>query len=161
MAQVMSENPQMTTLTYTVDDGTGTIDVRVYVDPEAQDDYVHQASAYWNQGKYYRVTGNLRSFAKRRSLVTNRLIPIEDHNELVHHQLEVIHAHLLRTKPHRVSSASYSVSTSTSYSTQPVVQHTDSGLTDMQNQVCSCFFLCSYINRYSLFLPKTEIRWMD
>lgn len=145
VGQVMSENPQMTTLAFVVDDGTGVIDVRVYVDPEAQDDYVHQISkAEWTSGKYYRITGNLRSFAKKRSLVANRLMAITDHNELVHHQLEVIHAHLLRTgsKPQGAlttsSSAShYKTSTASAnpYVQKPAVQHTDSGLTDLQNQV--------------------------
>jgi len=96
VAQIIHASALVTNLNYQIDDSTGTMDVRVWVDQEGTD-YAHKKSHEWTQGVYVRVIGNLRSFNGKRSIVAVRLMCIDDFNELIHHFLEVIHLTLSLT----------------------------------------------------------------
>lgn len=45
-----------------------------------------------------RVVGKLRSFQGKVSITAFGLVPVEDHNEITHHALEVIKSHLYSTR---------------------------------------------------------------
>jgi len=78
---------------YKIDDGSGCIDVRVWFQqdtPSDQDQY--------KEGQYVRVTGSLRSFNDQKSIMSWRMHPITDFNELTWHGLSIIHAHLQHTR---------------------------------------------------------------
>jgi len=98
VALILNTNPQATNLNYLVDDGTGQIDVRIYINQEEPNEYIQQKSVEWLEGCYVRVIGNLRAFGTKRSLVALRLILIEDFNEITYHFLECVYAHILSSR---------------------------------------------------------------
>jgi len=52
----------------------------------------------WEKTRYVRAVGTLHHFKSQRSLVTSRLILVEDSNEILYHHLDCLHSHLLRVK---------------------------------------------------------------
>ena len=51
-------------------------------------------------GHYVDVVGKVCAVAGRISLQAARVQPIRDHNAVTTHLLDIIYAHLLRTRPH-------------------------------------------------------------
>jgi len=91
IGQIVASSPTQTHLNYTVDDSTGTIDVRSWVDQENP----QKNQQLWGAGDYVRVIGNLRSFGDKRYVVASaQLLPVDDFNEVTHHFLEIIHLNL-------------------------------------------------------------------
>lgn len=82
-----------TNLTYTIDDGTGMIDARIWVDAEDSDMFAARR-AQWREGVYVRIIGTLRSFNNVKSIVAFTIKPIVDFNEMTYHYIEVVHVHL-------------------------------------------------------------------
>ncbi|KAI0093709.1 hypothetical protein BDY19DRAFT_268390 [Irpex rosettiformis] len=72
-----------TNCTYDLDDGTGTIQARHWVDPSqsSDDDEIKEQS-------YVRVIGNLKSFGNNRFINAIRIRPITDHHEPYYHILD-------------------------------------------------------------------------
>jgi len=93
---ILSVNEQTTNLTFVVDDGTGKIEVKIWL--EEKNEAQQQKKASWRQGTYVRVIGNLRSLWNKRSIVAFTLIPIVNFNELTFHLLETIYTHLYNTR---------------------------------------------------------------
>eukprot|EP00457_Paulinella_chromatophora_P009786 gb/GEZN01009860.1/.p1 GENE.gb/GEZN01009860.1/~~gb/GEZN01009860.1/.p1 ORF type:complete len:318 (-),score=59.93 gb/GEZN01009860.1/:229-1182(-) len=89
---VVSMDMQSTNINYMIDDGTGMLTVRVYIDQDEQDPQQFQ------QDQYVRVVGNLRSLNGEMSVVAFQLTKVVDHNEITFHLLEVIHSHLYNTR---------------------------------------------------------------
>jgi len=89
---ILSCEQQTTNLNYMIDDGTGKMNVRIYIDSEDET----QRSA--DENTYVRVVGNLREFNGGLHVVGFTLLPIKDFNEITFHALEVISVHLLNTK---------------------------------------------------------------
>lgn len=76
-----------TVVTYTIDDGTGNIPVKFWLEQRS-------ANPLWREGLYVRVFGNIRSFADERNVIAFKLVEVPDLNELVYHQLEVLSIHV-------------------------------------------------------------------
>jgi len=92
---ILSPDSKMTNFSVLVNDGTGTIRVRVWMhsdDPAT----IELMEKQWCEHTYVRVIGSLRSFNEQRSVVAYRMIPIDNFNELTYHHLEVIYVHLTR-----------------------------------------------------------------
>ncbi|KAM7189701.1 replication factor A protein 2 [Naviculisporaceae sp. PSN 640] len=96
VGQVRAVNPQATNTTYRIDDGTGTIDIKKWVDPENQDDTVPK----FGLDSYVRVHGRLKNFNSKKHLGANFMRAIEDYNEVTYHMLESTYVHLCLTKGH-------------------------------------------------------------
>ena len=94
---IMNADEQSTNLQYTIDDGTDTIMVKMWVDADA-DDAFQERRAHWKEGVVVRVIGQLRSFNNTKSLVAYSMQPITDFNEYTFHFIEVVHTHLRHTK---------------------------------------------------------------
>ncbi|KAI8997327.1 hypothetical protein BDB01DRAFT_713121 [Pilobolus umbonatus] len=81
---------------YTVEDGTGLIEVRKWIDQnesgEDMDDIRHNIH-------YVRVYGRLNSFGGRVTVVAFSIRPITDFNEITYHFLDAVFAHLTYSKP--------------------------------------------------------------
>jgi len=89
---ILSCEHQQTNLNYMIDDGTGKMNVRLYIDLEDENQREDK------ENTYVRVIGNLREFGGNLSVVGFQLIPIKDFNEITFHSLEVIAVHLRNTK---------------------------------------------------------------
>lgn len=82
---------------YKVDDGTGIIEVRYWLDDDG-DMGGESSNNHIEKGMYIRVFGNLRSFQGSKNIVAFTIRPITDFNEITYHLLETTFVHLHRTK---------------------------------------------------------------
>jgi replication factor A2 len=98
VGQILTITNLATNVNFQVDDGTGKIEVRIWLDSEDKNDFQAQQKAEWREGIYVRIVGNLRSFHQKRSVVAFRITPIKDFNEITYHFLETIYVHLQRTR---------------------------------------------------------------
>ncbi|KAG9259102.1 uncharacterized protein F5Z01DRAFT_669833 [Emericellopsis atlantica] len=96
VGQVRSINPQPTNITIRIDDGTGTVEVKKFIDVDKQ----HEAT---NPGfevdQHVRVFGRLKSFSGKRYVSAHLIRLITDPNEVNYHMLEATYVHLYFTKP--------------------------------------------------------------
>lgn len=97
VGQVRNISQQTTNVTYKLDDGTGTIEVKVWVDMDAQMDE-NSSKAKVTEECYARVWGRLKVFGNKRHLGAQYIRPIQDFNEIQYHMLEAtaIHLHFTR-----------------------------------------------------------------
>lgn len=97
VGQVRNISQQTTNVTYKLDDGTGTIEVKVWVDMDAQMDE-DSSKAKVTEECYARVWGRLKVFGNKRHLGAQYIRPIQDFNEIQYHMLEAtaIHLHFTR-----------------------------------------------------------------
>jgi replication factor A2 len=86
-----------TSTMYTIEDGTGKIDVRKWYNRD-EDISMMQKRSNLREGVYVRVVGELRAFQDQKSVTGNHIGPLDDFNEITYHFLEVIHLHLLHTR---------------------------------------------------------------
>ncbi|RKP06577.1 hypothetical protein THASP1DRAFT_31605 [Thamnocephalis sphaerospora] len=78
------------------EDGTGVADVHVW--PNDTSDLNEDRINSLPVGGYVRVIGQVRSFNNKRHILALQLVPINDHNEITMHMLEVIQTHLYFTR---------------------------------------------------------------
>lgn len=126
---VRSVQTSTTNMVYHIEDGTGAVNVRMWVDADESESsklrhaecrcavhVVRLPLAYGaplmrrvrSENRYVRVTGSLRMFNQQRQIVAYHIRPIEDMNEITMHFLECIAAHLMSTcapAVHREASA--------------------------------------------------------
>jgi replication factor A2 len=136
IGQIVATQPTQTHLNYAVDDSTGTIDVRSWVDQENPQKNQQQ----WGAGDYVRVIGNLRSFGEKRYVVASaQLLPIDDFNEVTHHFLEIIHLNLtLSGRRSKGTSNSMDVTPNSYYKTpvsNTINNNNNNSLNDLQGQI--------------------------
>ena len=103
IAQIMEVSKQTNAITLVLDDGTGRIDTRYWLAPDADEDNVVQDTSEadaWQEGVYVRVFGNIRKFktSEKHSFVAISVVPIQDFNEITFHLLEATFVHLKTLK---------------------------------------------------------------
>lgn len=109
--------PHSTNVNFQLDDGTGVIDGRMFLNGDDLDDNESEI-AKLRDGMYVRVVGNVRTFQDKLSLSCFAVTPIEDFNEVTHHFLEAIYVHCYSTKgPVQAGGAQGAASTSTTATT--------------------------------------------
>jgi len=108
---IIQVNKQLTNTSFEINDGTGTIDVRWWIDPDDKSDYMQDLKNSWKENVYVRVSGHLRSFEDKRSIVAHKVQPISDFNEITYHFLDTIHVNLLISR----ESGSLNVAHQTNY----------------------------------------------
>jgi len=113
LGQVLGSQELSTNLNYSIDDATATIDVRVWMDSDGNNEFVRNQAPSWEKGRYVRVVGTIHQFKNVRSLVASKLMLVEDSNEIMYHHLEALQNHLQRTKGKSVGSSTSSASTAT------------------------------------------------
>lgn len=94
VGQVRAVNPQPTNITYQIDDGTGIIDVKKWVDA----DKVEDSNPQYQPDQYVRVWGRLKSFNQKRHVGAHFIRAVDDFNEVNYHALEATYVHLYYTK---------------------------------------------------------------
>jgi len=77
---------------YTIEDGTGSIDVRIWIDTNDNDMELRRSQ--YGENVYIRVIGSVRNFNNKRSVMAFHIHLIEDYNEITSHFLEVIKINL-------------------------------------------------------------------
>ncbi|KAF9562546.1 replication protein A subunit RPA32 [Agrocybe pediades] len=93
VGQVVSIQKQTTNCVYTIDDGTGVIEARQWLDASNEDE-----AKKWEdiqEQQYVRVTGGLKSFGKKRYVNATHIRGIKDSHEIYFHILEAIAVSLI------------------------------------------------------------------
>lgn len=86
---------QTTNITYVIDDGTGTVDVKQWVDAEAA---AESGAAQQMNGQYVRILGQLKSFGNKKHVGSHKIHAVTDFNEVAYHLLEATLVHLQLTR---------------------------------------------------------------
>ncbi|CBQ72976.1 related to RFA2-DNA replication factor A, 36 kDa subunit [Sporisorium reilianum SRZ2] len=102
VAVVRNISRNATNIAYSVEDGTGQIEVRQWLDSSGDD--TNKASDI-RQNVYVRVLGTLKSFQNRRSISAGHMRLVTDYNEVMFHRLEAVHSHLQLTRGPKASQA--------------------------------------------------------
>ncbi len=95
VGMVRAVSPQTTNVTLRLDDGTGVIEVKQWLDADKQDD----PRGSYQLDAYVRVWGRLKSFNNKRHVGAHVIKPVTDFNEVNYHLLESTYVHLFFTKP--------------------------------------------------------------
>ncbi|PPQ87992.1 hypothetical protein CVT25_001071 [Psilocybe cyanescens] len=93
VGQVVSVQKQTTNFVYMVDDGTGKMEARHWVDNSNEDESTKFGEIA--EGRYVRVTGGIKSFGKKRYLNATHIREIQDPHEIYFHILEAITVNLI------------------------------------------------------------------
>jgi len=95
---VLNVNPSTTNVTLTIDDGTGKMEARMWIDPEDNSEFSLNKRNALREGIYVKIVGHMRAFQNKRSIYASHIIPIADYNEVTYHFLEIIYVHLSSTQ---------------------------------------------------------------
>ncbi|KAF4636160.1 hypothetical protein G7Y89_g1917 [Cudoniella acicularis] len=95
VGQINSVYPQATNITYKLDDGTGIVEVKLWIDAEAAEESKAPQS---KEGEYIRVWGRLKAFNTKRHVGAQMIRPVTDFNEVSYHLLEATAVHLYFTR---------------------------------------------------------------
>ncbi|KAK4146761.1 uncharacterized protein C8A04DRAFT_25329 [Dichotomopilus funicola] len=93
VGQVRSVNSQNTHILYHIDDGTGMMDIKRWVELSNQDNITRFAP-----DTYVRIYGNIQTYEGKRLVTAHYMRAIEDFNEVNYHLLEATYVHLSLTK---------------------------------------------------------------
>ncbi|KAJ5965163.1 uncharacterized protein N7479_005039 [Penicillium vulpinum] len=105
MGQVRNISSQSTNVTYKIDDGTGEVEVKKWVDSTTADNMDTDDGKAPGDGKtelqlngYARVFGSIKSFGNKRYIGAHSVRPLSNINELHTHLLEATVVHLFFTR---------------------------------------------------------------
>ena len=100
VGQIRSIATQTTNITYKVDDGTGTIEVKHWIDSDAKDaiDMGEDVPQQFFENNYVRIYGSLKVFGNKRHVGSQIIRPVKDFNEINYHLLAATAEHLYFTK---------------------------------------------------------------
>jgi replication factor A2 len=87
---------QTTNITFKLDDGTGLIEVKQWLDTDAPAETHSKQGLHENA--YVRVWGRLKAFNNKRHVAAHVIRPITDFNEINMHLLEATYVHLYFTR---------------------------------------------------------------
>ena len=80
----------------TVDDGTGLVEVRHWIDPSSPG--AEKVKEICGSNNYLRIYGNMRDFKGKKDVLAQRIQVVEDFSELTFHMLQCIATHLANTR---------------------------------------------------------------
>ncbi|KAJ0974341.1 hypothetical protein J5N97_016306 [Dioscorea zingiberensis] len=92
---VMNKAERVTDVTFTLDDGTGRIDVNRWVNETSDTNEM----AVIQNGMYVVINGSLKGFQGKKHVVAFSVRPVVDFNHITLHFIECIHVHLDNTRP--------------------------------------------------------------
>lgn len=103
VGQIRNISTQTTNITYKLDDGTGTVEVKQWIDTDAGGNNAMDTSLGPTDGssavklaenEWARVWGRLKAFNNKRHVGAHVIRPIADKMEITHHLLEATYVHL-------------------------------------------------------------------
>ena len=99
VGQIRKINPQATNITYTLDDGTATIEVKKWVDAErGADGDGSDPAGQFAPDQHVRIWGRLKVFNGKKHVGAHFMRAVDDYNEVSYHLVEAAYVHLYITK---------------------------------------------------------------
>lgn len=98
IGQIRNISVQATNITYKLDDGTGLIEIKKWVDQDRAEGEGGQAGSPYVTDQYLRVYGRLKEFSGKRHVGAHSIRQITDFNEITFHLLEAAFVHLNFTR---------------------------------------------------------------
>ena len=98
VAKVVSSSDAATQVTFQLDDGSGRVTAKMWVEDDAE--AVSALKQDLRPGAYVRVFGSLRAFQGTRTLVVYSVRAVTDFNEITFHGLEVVYVQKQLTLQH-------------------------------------------------------------
>ena len=100
VGQIRNISSQATNVTYKLDDGTGTIEVKLWIDADANGVATEHSvlKPKLVENEWARVWGRLRAFNNRRHVGAHVIRPVVDKMEITYHLLEATYVHLYFTR---------------------------------------------------------------
>ena len=101
VGQIRNISTQTTNITYKLDDGTGTVEVKQWVDADTQhtmDIDSGPTKPKIVENEWARVWGKLKAFNNKRHVGAHVIRPVTDKMEITYHLLEATYVHLYFTK---------------------------------------------------------------
>lgn len=98
VGQVVDKDDQSSVIIMRVDDGTGVVDVRKWIDAPEDGTDPDQGDSAITVGMYVRVYGDLRTYQGNLIIISTRILLIQDYNEITYNLLLSITAHLNNTR---------------------------------------------------------------
>eukprot|EP00300_Choanocystis_sp_HF-7_P023827 c25213_g1_i1.p1 GENE.c25213_g1_i1~~c25213_g1_i1.p1 ORF type:complete len:283 (+),score=63.02 c25213_g1_i1:126-851(+) len=91
--------PQETKVLYTVDDGTGMLDVMKWIPTDASEEEKEAQKTRFQEHTWVRVYGALRQFESQTNILAYNIQLVNDFNEITYHMIECISIHKRNTSP--------------------------------------------------------------
>jgi len=101
VGQIRNISTQTTNITYKLDDGTGTVEVKQWIDADAaseMSDPTAHSKPKLVVNEWARVWGRLKAFNDRRHVGAHVIRPVEDKMDISYHLLEATYVHLYFTR---------------------------------------------------------------
>ncbi|KAL2044395.1 hypothetical protein N7G274_003100 [Stereocaulon virgatum] len=102
VGQIRNISTQTTNITYKLDDGTGTVEVKLWVDADEMNSMDTSEGTVSKpklvENEWARVWGRLKAFNNRRHVGAHVIRPITDKMDITYHLLEATYVHLYFTK---------------------------------------------------------------
>lgn len=89
---VRSHEDASTNATYSIEDGTGLVDVKQWVDANDCPAIIEMRHECMQEHVYVKVIGSLKDYDGRKTLVAHSVRRVSTSNELTHHFLEVVYS---------------------------------------------------------------------
>lgn len=98
VGQIRNISTQTTNITYKLDDGTGTVEVKQWIDADGTNDMSSSSPSKLSVNEWVRVWGRLKQFNDRRHVGAHVIRPVENKMEITYHLLEATYVHLYFTR---------------------------------------------------------------
>lgn len=92
VAAVRSAVPQSTSYQYEVEDGTGLVEIKEWVDQNDSQVVAQMREEASQENIYVRIIGKLQVYEGKTTVIANSVRKVKSGNELTHHLLEVVHS---------------------------------------------------------------------
>lgn len=131
VAYIASVQTQATNSQFMLDDGSGRIEARHWIDSSVDDETEKNGIV---EGAYVRVLGSLKTFGSKKYINTNLMRPVSSPAEIYFHLLEAMTVTLIWERgpparpgqtPQELMSKNNAAASNTAYSTQPTVVSND------------------------------------
>ncbi|KAF2739959.1 replication protein A, subunit RPA32 [Polyplosphaeria fusca] len=96
VGQIRNISSQTTNITYKLDDGTGSIEVKLWVDSDNMD--TESSKSKLVENSYCRVWGKLKIFNNKKHVGAHIIRPVDDMDEVSYHLLDATATHLYFTR---------------------------------------------------------------
>ncbi|KAJ1561315.1 replication factor A protein 2, partial [Cladochytrium tenue] len=98
VGRVQRATSTSTFTSYIIEDGTGQIDIRKWVQKSNESDFDAAAEETYPVGAYLRVVGAMRPYQGKTYLQAHAIFPIQSVDEITYHILDAVYAHLYITR---------------------------------------------------------------